>query len=70
MVPFLFLADPNRPIAEVARRAGVGISALYRRYPSKEALLRELAADGLTRFNTELEAALMSRADPWNVYCD
>lgn len=66
----VFLADPNRPIAEVAHQAGVGISALYRRYPSKEALLRELATDGLTRFNNELEAALMSRADPWTVYCD
>jgi len=66
----VFLADPNRPIAEVARQAGVGISALYRRYPSKEHLLRELAADGLTRFTNELESALMSPGDPWTVYCD
>jgi AcrR family transcriptional regulator len=38
--------------------AGVGISALYRRYPSKEDLLRELARDGLTRYIEDLHAAL------------
>jgi AcrR family transcriptional regulator len=43
----VFVADPTAPIAAVAERAGVGISALYRRYPSKEALLRTLCLDGL-----------------------
>ncbi|MGC1209485.1 MAG: helix-turn-helix domain-containing protein [Ornithinimicrobium sp.] len=66
----VFLADPTRPIAAVASEAGVGISALYRRYPSKEVLLRELAADGLARFNTELERALASAGDAWTIYCD
>src|SRR3954447_23180646 len=41
----VFIANPSAPIAEVAKRAGVGISALYRRYASKEALLHELCAD-------------------------
>ena len=53
----VFLADPKAPIAAVAERAGVGISALYRRYPSKEDLLRRLCADGLGRFVAEAEAA-------------
>jgi len=53
----VFLADPKAPIAAVAERAGVGISALYRRYPSKEDLLRKLCADGLGRFVAEAEAA-------------
>ncbi|MFI9506721.1 TetR/AcrR family transcriptional regulator [Nocardia sp. NPDC052566] len=57
----VFLADAGAPIAAVAERAGVGISALYRRYPSKEVLLRTLCHDGLRRYNTEADAAL---ADP------
>jgi AcrR family transcriptional regulator len=48
----------------------VGISALYRRYPSKEDLLRELARDGLVRYMAELEAALADERDPWLVYAD
>lgn len=46
----VFLAHPSAPIADVAKEAGVGISVLYRRCPSKEGLLRELARDGLTRY--------------------
>jgi AcrR family transcriptional regulator len=46
----VFLADHRAPIAAVAERAGVGISALYRRYPSKEELLRKLCGDGLKVF--------------------
>ena len=53
----VFLADPKAPIAAVAERAGVGISALYRRYPGKEDLLRRLCHDGLRRFLAEAEAA-------------
>lgn len=53
----VFLADPKAPIAAVADRAGVGISALYRRYASKEELLRKLCHDGLRRFIAEAESA-------------
>jgi AcrR family transcriptional regulator len=60
----VFLADPKAPIAAVAERAGVGISALYRRYPGKEDLLRTLCHDGLRRYIAEAEAAL-AEADPW-----
>ena len=66
----VFLEDPSAPISAVAARAKVGISALYRRYPSKEDLLRELARDGLTRYTAELEAALADDRDPWLVYAD
>lgn len=66
----VFLADPGAPIAAVAARAGVGISALYRRYASKEDLLRELARDGLTRFGADLELALSERGDPWRSYSE
>lgn len=54
----VFLADPAAPIAAVAERAGVGISALYRRYPSKDALLRTLCYAGLRQYNAEADAAL------------
>lgn len=60
----VFLADPKAPIAAVAARAGVGISALYRRYPGKEALLRTLCYEGLRRYNAEAEAGVAD-ADGW-----
>jgi AcrR family transcriptional regulator len=60
----VFLADPKAPIAAVADRAGVGISALYRRYASKEDLLRTLCHDGLQRFIAEAETAT-AVADEW-----
>ena len=60
----VFLADPKAPVAAVAERAGVGISALYRRYPSKEDLLRTLCHDGLRRFIAEAESAA-GHPDPW-----
>jgi AcrR family transcriptional regulator len=67
----VFLADPGAPITAVARHAGVGISALYTRYGSKEELLRKLCADGLARFITETQAALAALAegrDSWSVF--
>ena len=64
----VFLADPEAPVSAVATRARVGISALYRRYPSKEDLLRALAADGLGRYIADLQAALASDAEPWTAY--
>jgi AcrR family transcriptional regulator len=53
----VFLRDPKAPISAVAERAGVGISALYRRYAGKEDLLRQLCHDGLKRFIAEANAA-------------
>ena len=61
----VFLEDPKAPIAAVAERAGVGISALYRRYAGKEDLLRQLCHDGLRRFIAEAEAAA-SDPDGWS----
>lgn len=66
----VFLADPEAPISAVAARAGVGISALYRRYPSKQDLLRALALDGLSRYVADLEEAVASDAGPWAAYSE
>ena len=64
----VFVADSAAPIAAVVDQAGVGMSALYRRYPSKEALLARLAGDGLRRYITEAEAALADDGDPWAAF--
>jgi AcrR family transcriptional regulator len=64
----VFVADPAAPIAAVARRAGVGMSALYRRYPSKEDLLRALCADGLRRYIAAAEGALAGGGDAWGQF--
>jgi AcrR family transcriptional regulator len=64
----VFVADPAAPVSEVARRAGVGIAALYRRYPSKEDMLRKLSGDGLHRYLAEAEAALADDRDPWAAF--
>jgi len=61
----VFVADPGAPISAVADQAGVGISALYRRYRSKEELLRHLSGDGLRRYIAGAEAALADDGDPW-----
>ncbi len=64
----VFVADPGAPIAAVAERAGVGISALYRRYAGKEELLRKLCADGIAAYGAAAEAALADRGDPWEAF--
>ena len=64
----VFVADPGAPIAAVAEHAGVGISALYRRYASKEELLRRLCADGLKVYLAAAEEALADDGDPWEAF--
>lgn len=64
----VFTADPGAPIAAVAERAGVGISALYRRYGSKEAMLQKLCGDGLKLYIAAAEKALAHTGDPWEAF--
>jgi AcrR family transcriptional regulator len=64
----VFVVDPGAPISAVAEQAGVGIGALYRRYQSKEELLRRLSGDGLRRYIAEAEAALADQGDPWTAF--
>ena len=66
----VFVADPGAPIAAVAERAGVGIGALYRRYASKEELLRQINAEALQRYIAAAEAALADDGDPWSTFAD
>jgi len=62
----VFVADPGAPIAAVAARAGVGISALYRRYASKDDLVRAIVGEGLARYIEEISGAL--EGDPWTAF--
>ncbi|WP_246125282.1 TetR/AcrR family transcriptional regulator [Cellulomonas xylanilytica] len=63
----VFMRSADAPIAAVAQEAGVGVSALYRRYASKEDLLVTLCTDGLRRFiDVAQRAALLP--DPWDAF--
>jgi AcrR family transcriptional regulator len=69
----VFIEDPGAPITAVAKHAGVGISALYTRYASKEELLRRLCTDGLVRLVAGIETALeqaRNGRDHWQVLAD
>jgi AcrR family transcriptional regulator len=61
----VFLQNPQAPVSAVASKAGVGISALYRRYPGKEQLLQKLCADGLHTFISIAERHADAKPDPY-----
>ncbi|WP_246038219.1 TetR/AcrR family transcriptional regulator [Saccharothrix texasensis] len=52
----------------IARRAGVGVATLYRRFPTKEALVREVFAEQLEACTGEVHRAAQD-ADPWRGFC-
>ncbi|MCU1470926.1 MAG: putative transcriptional regulator, TetR family [Glaciihabitans sp.] len=64
----VFVADPSAPISAVAERAGVSMGALYRRYPSKDALLRKICGDGMSTYIACVDAALADDSDQWPVF--
>jgi AcrR family transcriptional regulator len=53
---------PGASLEEIARRAGTGIATLYRRFPDRRALVREVVLDALQR--TEEEARQAARDEP------
>ncbi|MFI8793729.1 TetR/AcrR family transcriptional regulator [Streptomyces sp. NPDC055105] len=48
------------PLDEIARRAGVNIATLYRRFPDRDALIRQVVVDGFTLVLQAAQAALQS----------
>jgi AcrR family transcriptional regulator len=55
---------PTAPVSAVAAEAGVGIGSLYRRYPSKDDLLRSLCLESLDELAGAARRALAT-ADAW-----
>src|SRR6202011_2315042 len=55
----------DAPLDEIARRAGVGIATLYRRFPDRAALVRAVALDVLARTASEARAAEADEPDPF-----
>src|SRR5437868_2180843 len=48
---------PDAPLDEIARRAGVGIATLYRRFPDRASLMRAVVLDVLARVGHEARLA-------------
>ncbi|MBU2668995.1 TetR/AcrR family transcriptional regulator [Actinoplanes bogorensis] len=55
---------PEAPMTSIARRAGVGVATVYRRFPTKEALLAEAFAAEFRTCAAIVDEALAD-ADPW-----
>ena len=52
----------------IARRAGVGVATLYRRFPTKDDLVREVFAEQLEACAGEVHRAAED-PDPWRGFC-
>jgi AcrR family transcriptional regulator len=56
------------PMAAVARRAGVGVATLYRRFPTRESLVTTVFADQFRVCAATIDDALAA-PDPWDGFC-
>jgi AcrR family transcriptional regulator len=54
---------------EVARAAGVGVATVYRHFPTPQALIEAVSADGLEDLVRAAEGAV-AQDDPWTAFCD
>ena len=55
---------PDAPLDEIARRAGVGIATLYRRFPARSDLFRGVAAEVFTAVGEAARQAAGAEGDP------
>ncbi|WP_326581197.1 TetR/AcrR family transcriptional regulator [Streptomyces sp. NBC_00481] len=53
------------PMEDVARRARVGVGTVYRRFPSKDVLVRRIAEEETSRLTEQARVALGQEQDPW-----
>lgn len=56
---------PNAPMEEIARMAGVGVGTLYRRFPSRQAVIRAVAQDNFAAVLAETRAAAAEEPTAW-----
>ncbi|GAB3435593.1 TetR/AcrR family transcriptional regulator [Actinophytocola sediminis] len=56
----------HAPLEEIARRAGVGIATLYRRFPDRRTLVRQVALDNMAVVEVELDRATAAYPDAWD----
>ena len=54
---------PDAPLDEIARRAGVGNATVYRNFPDREALVREVVCSVMDRTSEAAEQALAELGD-------
>ncbi|MFI6347206.1 TetR/AcrR family transcriptional regulator [Streptomyces sp. NPDC050560] len=54
------------PMEDVARRARVGVGTVYRRFPSKDVLVRRIAEEETARLAEQARAALGQEDEPWS----
>ncbi|WP_030250713.1 MULTISPECIES: TetR/AcrR family transcriptional regulator [unclassified Streptomyces] len=54
------------PMEDVARRARVGVGTVYRRFPSKDVLVRRIAEEETSRLTAQARAALGQEDEPWS----
>lgn len=53
------------PMEDVARRARVGVGTVYRRFPSKDVLVRRIAEEETARLTEQAQSALGQEEEPW-----
>ncbi|MFE5094480.1 TetR/AcrR family transcriptional regulator [Streptomyces sp. NPDC056638] len=54
------------PMEDVARRAKVGVGTVYRRFPSKDVLVRRIAEEETSRLTDQARTALGQEEEPWS----
>ncbi|MFG3100042.1 TetR/AcrR family transcriptional regulator [Streptomyces sp. NPDC048182] len=54
------------PMEDVARRARVGVGTVYRRFPSKDVLVRRIADEETARLTEQARTALGQEDEPWS----
>ncbi|GGP84814.1 TetR/AcrR family transcriptional regulator [Streptomyces melanogenes] len=54
------------PMEDVARRARVGVGTVYRRFPSKDVLVRRIAEEETARLTDQARTALGQEEEPWS----
>jgi len=59
----------SAPLAEVARRADVGVATLFRRFPTRDDLITATFAEKMTAYSEAIKDALRD-PDPWHGFCE